>query len=163
MVETKQMQIEPSLRASDDDRETLAERLRHAATEGRLSVDELGQRLDAVYAARTIAELDQLVSDLPVSRAHERQGLPIRGLVGGLSALTLMIAMLGVLVSVRAHSAASVVGPGNFRRLSLPVPAADPYHWLVVPLSLVVICAAVVTCAALVWGSTRTRSPHRHG
>jgi hypothetical protein len=155
------MQIEPSLRASDDDREKLAERLRHAATEGRLSVDELGQRLDAVYAARTMAELDKLVSDLPVSRAHERRGVPIRGLVGGLSALTLMIAMLGVLVSVRARSASAIVAPGHFRRLTLPIPAPDPYHWLVVPLSLVVVCAAAVTCAALLWGSTRTRSPHR--
>ena len=156
------MQIEPSLRASDDDREQVAERLRHAATEGRLSVDELGQRVDAVYAARTVAELDKLVSDLPVRHVQERRRVPIRGLVGGLSALTLMIAMLGVLAAGRVRSAAAVVGPGPVRRLNLPILPADPFHWLVVPLALVAVCAAVVACGALFWGSTRTRSPHQH-
>lgn len=41
-----------------------------------LSVDELGQRLDGVYAARTVVELDGLLTDLPDSRALSRP--PVR-------------------------------------------------------------------------------------
>jgi hypothetical protein len=55
----------PELRVADTDREQVAERLRRAAGEGRLTVDELDERLDAAFAARTRAELDRLVADLP--------------------------------------------------------------------------------------------------
>lgn len=54
-----------SLRASDSDREQVAEWLRVAASEGRLSSEELEQRLGAAFAARTYGELDSLVYDLP--------------------------------------------------------------------------------------------------
>jgi len=54
-----------SLRASDQDRERTAEILRDAAGDGRLSMSELDDRLDAVYAAKTYAELEPIVRDLP--------------------------------------------------------------------------------------------------
>jgi hypothetical protein len=54
-----------TLRASDADRERVAERLRHATAEGRLRPEELEERLGAVFAARTYGELDELVADLP--------------------------------------------------------------------------------------------------
>src|SRR5947209_4923795 len=53
------------LRASDGDREQVAERLRHASAEGRVSTEELEQRVSAALSARTYAELDGLVADLP--------------------------------------------------------------------------------------------------
>jgi hypothetical protein len=53
------------LRASDADRERVAETLREAAGEGRLTMDELDERLDAVYAAKTYAELVPITHDLP--------------------------------------------------------------------------------------------------
>jgi hypothetical protein len=56
---------EPSLRASDAEREHHAELLREHAAQGRLTVDELDERLDRVYAARTHAELAPVVADLP--------------------------------------------------------------------------------------------------
>jgi Domain of unknown function (DUF1707)/Cell wall-active antibiotics response 4TMS YvqF len=56
-----------SLRASDRDREQVAEILREAAGEGRLGLDELDERLNAVYAAKTYAELEPVVQDLPHS------------------------------------------------------------------------------------------------
>jgi hypothetical protein len=52
-------------RASHADREHVAERLREAAGDGRLSIDELEERLDAAFAARTYADLERLTSDLP--------------------------------------------------------------------------------------------------
>jgi hypothetical protein len=57
-----------SLRASDRDREQVAEILREAAGEGRLGLDELDERLNAVYAAKTYAELEPVIQDLPHSR-----------------------------------------------------------------------------------------------
>jgi len=56
---------DPSLRASDAEREHHAELLREHAAQGRLTVDELEARLDRAYAARTRGELAPLVADLP--------------------------------------------------------------------------------------------------
>jgi hypothetical protein len=53
------------MRASDADRERVAEVLRQAAGDGRLTLEELDERLDAVYAAKTYAELEPVTRDLP--------------------------------------------------------------------------------------------------
>jgi hypothetical protein len=53
------------LRSSDADRERVAERLRAAAAEGRLTADELEQRLEVAFAARVEKDLEPLVADLP--------------------------------------------------------------------------------------------------
>ena len=54
----------PALRASDADREAVAERLRVASVEGRIEADELEERLSQVYAARWVADLDRIVADV---------------------------------------------------------------------------------------------------
>src|ERR1700747_2902482 len=56
-------------RASDADRERVANVLREAAGDGRLTMDELDERLDAVYAAKTYAELEPITIDLPADDA----------------------------------------------------------------------------------------------
>jgi DUF1707 SHOCT-like domain len=58
-----------NLRASDADRERVANVLREAAGDGRLTMYELDERLDAVYAAKTYAELEPITHDLPDSGA----------------------------------------------------------------------------------------------
>ena len=63
---------EPTLRASDAEREHHAELLREHAAQGRLTVDELDERLDRVYAARTLGELAPVVADLPAPPPRER-------------------------------------------------------------------------------------------
>jgi hypothetical protein len=55
----------PDLRASDAERERAVVRLRHAASEGRLTVEELDERSERAYAAPTRAELAALLDDLP--------------------------------------------------------------------------------------------------
>lgn len=60
----------PEMRASDDDRDRIAAVLRDAHAEGRLSQDELVERLDSTYTARNYRDLDQIVADLPI--AHNR-------------------------------------------------------------------------------------------
>jgi hypothetical protein len=47
----------------------VAEILRQAAGDGRLTLEELDERLDAVYAAKTYAELEPITNDLPDSGA----------------------------------------------------------------------------------------------
>jgi hypothetical protein len=64
------------LRASDADREQVAERLRQATAEGRLMAEELEERLEAVFAARTYGELDAQVADLPAHSVHPRERRP---------------------------------------------------------------------------------------
>ena len=54
------------LRISDADRHQVAEVLREAAGEGRIDLEELDQRLEATYAARTYADLVPITLDLPV-------------------------------------------------------------------------------------------------
>ncbi|MFJ8312510.1 MULTISPECIES: DUF1707 domain-containing protein [unclassified Streptomyces] len=53
------------MRASDAERERVAESLRDAVAEGRLDMEEFEQRLEAAYKARTHGELEPLVRDLP--------------------------------------------------------------------------------------------------
>jgi uncharacterized protein DUF1707 len=55
------------MRASDADRERVANVLREAAGDGRLTMEELDERLDAVYAAKTYAELEPITRDLPTT------------------------------------------------------------------------------------------------
>ena len=57
------------LRAADADRDRVAGFLNTAYTEGRLSRDEYDARLDSALSARTYADLDQVVADLPVAAA----------------------------------------------------------------------------------------------
>ncbi|WP_411083047.1 DUF1707 domain-containing protein [Streptomyces sp. cmx-18-6] len=55
------------LRASDADRDRIADILREAMAEGRLTADEHAERVDLVYRAKTVGELQPLVRDLPAS------------------------------------------------------------------------------------------------
>ena len=69
-----------TLRASDDDREQVVDRLRHAAAEGRLLASELEERIGEAFSARTYGELDAVVADLPgppAPRHRYRSGPPL--------------------------------------------------------------------------------------
>jgi hypothetical protein len=57
------------MRTSDVDRDRVVERLNVAFSEGRLSRDEYDGRLESAFSARTYADLDQIVTDLPAARA----------------------------------------------------------------------------------------------
>ncbi len=75
------MALDPSMRAGDADRDAVAERLRDAHADGRLTIEEFQQRLDAAFAARTLGELVPLTADLPVQggrRPSSPRGAPDR-------------------------------------------------------------------------------------
>jgi hypothetical protein len=74
------------MRAGDADRQAVADRLRSAVDEGRLDLHEYDERLQRAYAARTYAELDVLLADLPAVASPERTALtpdPTGPLAGG--------------------------------------------------------------------------------
>ena len=63
------------IRVSDAERERLVEELHEHTVSGRLTAEELDERLGAVYAARTRSDLDALRADLPVSTVAARAAL----------------------------------------------------------------------------------------
>jgi hypothetical protein len=65
MADGQGQQAAPALRASDADRERVTELLGEHAAAGRLTVEELGERVDSALAAVTRPELDALLADLP--------------------------------------------------------------------------------------------------
>jgi len=56
---------QPTIRASDQDRDAVAQRLQQAFAERRLDDDEFDERMRAALTARTGADLELLTSDLP--------------------------------------------------------------------------------------------------
>ena len=62
--------------ASDPEREQVAEALRRHAAAGRLDPDELDERLGRALTARTRAELEPLVADLPAPTPRPRRQIP---------------------------------------------------------------------------------------
>jgi Domain of unknown function (DUF1707)/2TM domain len=77
------MDLEPqgerraSLRASDADRDRVVKALGQHHVEGRLTVEELAERTDQAYAAKTLGDLDALTTDLPQLRQPARPGAPV--------------------------------------------------------------------------------------
>ena len=59
------------LRASHDDRDRVVEMLRVSAGDGRLTAEELDERLEQAMTARTYGELARLVADLPATGSAE--------------------------------------------------------------------------------------------
>ena len=57
--------MDDRLRASDADRDRVADALREHYAAGRLSADELDERLTTALSARTLGELNQVLTDLP--------------------------------------------------------------------------------------------------
>ncbi|MGW6913782.1 DUF1707 SHOCT-like domain-containing protein [Kitasatospora sp. NPDC054939] len=70
---------EADMRASDADRERIAELLRDAYAEGRLDVDEHAERIEAAYRAKTMGELAPLTRDLPAHRSISFEKGPLGG------------------------------------------------------------------------------------
>ncbi|WP_432280633.1 DUF1707 SHOCT-like domain-containing protein [Streptomyces luomodiensis] len=69
---------EAELRASDADRDRIADILREALAEGRLQPEEHAERIDAVYRAKTLGELEPLVRDLPAAPVRGAASAPVR-------------------------------------------------------------------------------------
>jgi hypothetical protein len=69
------MTRQEDLRVGDADRDAVATALREHFAQGRLTLDELRERLDATFAARTFGDLVPITDDLP-GRASSAPALP---------------------------------------------------------------------------------------
>jgi hypothetical protein len=151
------------LRISDADRHQVAEVLREAAGEGRIDLDELDERLEAAYAARTYADLVPITVDLPAAAATH---LPTRlsaGHVAGAAA---------------ARPAPVVPGPAEERHVAI-LSGLDRKGVWVVPQHLTVLAfmggvdldlreaqfagrEVTITINAFLGGADITVNPHTH-
>ena len=86
-----------AIRASDAERESVAERLRHAAGEGRLEPEELEERLHAALRARTQGDLRRLLADLP---SRSMPGRPRRAVPVARTAFAVAVRVATVLATV---------------------------------------------------------------
>jgi hypothetical protein len=68
-ISVRRVSEPPELRVSDADREATVVRLREAGGEGRLTLEELAERVERADSARTRADLDALTADLPATAA----------------------------------------------------------------------------------------------
>ena len=96
------------LRASDADRDTAAAVINNALAEGRLSAEEHSERLDAIYAAKTHADLVPLLDDLPGQRAAVAAGVA-SGTLAGPSRGGRIVAIFGGATRKGAWHAESVI------------------------------------------------------
>ena len=106
----------PDLRVGDAERDSTATALREHYAQGRLSTDELNERLDAAFSATTHGQLDQVTDDLPniqpaPSAPPPPAAFPQRRLGAGVAravaALVTVVALLAV-VTVALHGGAHV-------------------------------------------------------
>jgi len=103
------------LRVSDEDRHRVAEVLRQAAGEGRIDIEELDQRLEATYRAKTYGDLVPLTVDLP-SGAQAVPRMPVGPVVGAGSRFATSVAVMsetrrsGRWVLEDGHTAVAVMG-----------------------------------------------------
>ena len=108
------------MRVSDADREQVAEVLREAAGHGRITLEELDERLDLAYAAKTYADLEVVTRDLPTTGnaapAPERGGAVPSDRVGGTPSGNFSIAIMsgarrsGHWVMPRTYTAVAIMG-----------------------------------------------------
>jgi Domain of unknown function (DUF1707)/Domain of unknown function (DUF4190) len=95
------------MRASDRDRDHVVELLNVAFSEGRLSRDEYDGRLGNAFSARTYADLDHLVTDLPAARVPAASPA---AKINGLAVASLACAFAEFLVGPLAAIPAIVFG-----------------------------------------------------
>jgi hypothetical protein len=83
------------MRISDAERDNAASILRDAAGDGRLDLQELDERLDAVYAAKTYGDLEPITRDLPPVTSAPIASSPARDRIGGVPTSTAGVAIMG--------------------------------------------------------------------
>lgn len=71
MAKNRRAEVDERTRASDADRDGVTARLRDHFAEGRLTRDELDERIAAALNARTFGDLRRVLADLPEPRPPE--------------------------------------------------------------------------------------------
>jgi uncharacterized protein DUF1707 len=135
VTEAGEMVDQLTMRASDRDRQQVVDRLRSALEDGRLTMDEYVDRMEAAYKAATYGDLVPLCADLPVStpQAAAAATAPPAAVsrVGYLAGLPTVLKILWTMwftaVSVNVVIWALVSGTGGHLAYPWPVWVAGPY------------------------------------
>jgi hypothetical protein len=69
---------DPRIRASDADRDRVASLLREHHAAGRLTAEEFNERMDRALEAKTLGELDELMTDLPAIDLYQLPDASLR-------------------------------------------------------------------------------------
>jgi hypothetical protein len=116
------MADDPKIRASDEDRDRTAALLREHHAVGRLTPEEFAERLDKVYTAKTVGELEELLADLPgidLYRLPDASVRRHRPIPGGTSHMSALQTQGGVLKSAGVSFPAWQVVWGSWLSVSL--------------------------------------------
>ena len=128
-----------TMRASDRDRQQVVDRLRSALEDGRLTMDEYVDRMEAAYKAATYGDLAPLCADLPASNsviagpqtAAGAAAPPVVSRAGYLAGLPTVLKIVWTIwltaVSVNVVVWALVSGTGGHLAYPWPVWVAGPY------------------------------------
>ena len=125
---------DPRMRIADSDRERAMADLAQHYADGRLDHEEYDERLDAIWTARTRADLAVLFSDLPRPQAAQPQRTPVRaaGRPGSRRKFPLLpvLAVL-IVLSVIADAPSSTTCGGAWEGKSSPArgPVANARSW----------------------------------
>jgi hypothetical protein len=90
-VSDQRVEHDPRLRVSDRERDEVTTLLRDHAAEGRLSPEELDERVERALAARTGADLDAVLADLPRKRSVAERRDGVRGVLVALVPLAVLL------------------------------------------------------------------------
>jgi hypothetical protein len=139
------------MRAADVDRDRVAGILGTAFTEGRLTRDEYDERLQTAFTARTYADLDQVVADLPAAPSTELEPVPEETQTNGLAIASFACGLgqfvFGPLATIPAivfgHMARSQIRRTGEQGAGLAL-AGLILGWAAVILGIIVVAATVV-------------------
>ena len=139
VTEAGEMVDQLTMRASDRDRQQVVDRLRSALEDGRLTMDEYVDRMEAAYQAATYGDLVPLCADLPASPRVIDGPQPAAGaaspavisrsecLAGLPTVLKVLWTIWLTAVSVNVVVWALVSGTGGHLAYPWPVWVAGPY------------------------------------
>ena len=141
-----------TMRASDRDRQQVVDRLRSALEDGRLTMDEYVDRMEAAYKAVTYGDLAPLCADLPTSTpviagpqtaAGAAAPSAVFSQAGYLADLPAVLKVLWTIwltaVSVNVVVWALVSGTGGHLAYPWPVWVAGPYGAVLFAVSAAVV------------------------
>jgi len=124
------MDDQQKMRASDRDRQQAVDRLRRALEDGRLTMDEYVDRMEAAYQATTYGELAPLCADLPATDARAAAPPAAFTRAGYLAGLPAVLKVLWVkwlvIVSINVAVWALVSGTSGHLAYPWPVWVAGP-------------------------------------
>ena len=110
-----------------------------------------------LYRALTYGELDRLVADLPGSTSARAVRVSVPRWVSATGALTLLLAVLGILAGAARHSTEVVEGPRRAGPLGFSAAPLESHHLMVAATFGFAVFGLLVVCVVLLCLLMRSR------